>query len=287
MENKFLQNIFDTISGKNKKDKVITELRRQNARLTRQIEDMRYVFLPAMNTHKETFAKYKNMYQGKEIAVLGAGPTLREYSRLKDVVHIGVNFVFTVPDIDLDYLFVQDDLTRCDKEAGMQQFANKYRGDSCKKFYGIHKEKGCLSEKDVIEAKAERYYFLDQDVPVSEHAIFSSDITSRPLNEWSSVIFAALEFALWTHPKRIYIVGCDCAQNGHIYWKDEKVFCAFQDRLRYGWEKMKEYIGRHYPDIEIVSVNPVGLKGLFKDVYTQEYLDNNTEINIEKDVVKI
>ena len=30
---------------------------------------------------------------------------------------------------------------------------------------------------------------------------------------------------------------------------------------------MKEFISQNYPETEIVSVNPVGLKGLFTDIY--------------------
>lgn len=289
MKIKFLQKIIDIIRRKNGTTRLVKDIKQQNIMLAKQLEDTRYVFLPALNTHKETFAKYKNMYQGKEIAILGAGPTLKQYSRLSDVIHIGVNFVFTVENIDLDYLFIQDDLSKCgSKDKNMQQQANKYRGDFCKKFYGVHRECCCITEINAQKANAERYYFLDQDVPTSEHAIFSSDITSRPLNEWSSVIFAALEFALWTHPKRIYIIGCDCAQNGHIYWNDKKSFCAFEDRLKYGWFKMKEYIERHYPDIEVVSINPVGLKGLFNDFYTQSYANANPELNIKnEEILKI
>lgn len=44
----------------------------------------------------------------------------------------------------------------------------------------------------------------------------------------------------------------------------------------YGWEQMKKFIRGHYPDVEIISVNPVGLKGMFKDIYT----DADSNINI-------
>ena len=30
-----------------------------------------------------------------------------------------------------------------------------------------------------------------------------------------------------------------------------------------GYEKMKEFIERFYPETEVISINPVGLKGLF------------------------
>ena len=33
------------------------------------------------------------------------------------------------------------------------------------------------------------------------------------------------------------------------------------------WLKLKKFAKTYYPDTEIISVNPVGLKGIFKDVY--------------------
>ena len=33
------------------------------------------------------------------------------------------------------------------------------------------------------------------------------------------------------------------------------------------WKKLKEFADEKYPNTEIISVNPVGLKGLFKDEY--------------------
>ena len=83
---------------------------------------------------------------------------------------------------------------------------------------------------------------------------------------------AALQFALWTNPKRIYLVGADCTSNGHAEGLGyHKLKGSAQDdfsRLLLGWKKIADYIKNYYPQIEIVSVNPVGLKGLFKDIYT-------------------
>ena len=36
------------------------------------------------------------------------------------------------------------------------------------------------------------------------------------------------------------------------------------------WKKLAEFAEANYPDIEIVSINPVGLKGVFQDQYTEE-----------------
>ena len=76
----------------------------------------------------------------------------------------------------------------------------------------------------------------------------------------------AFEFALWCHPRRIYIVGCDCSQAGY-FAEDSHLHQALPvDGVIQEWKRMAEFAKRHYPVVEIVSVNPVGLKGLFKDM---------------------
>ncbi len=42
---------------------------------------------------------------------------------------------------------------------------------------------------------------------------------------------------------------------------------------------MKGFAKTYYPETEIISVNPVGLKGLFHDVYTESYLNEHSEID--------
>ena len=46
-----------------------------------------------------------------------------------------------------------------------------------------------------------------------------------------------------------------------------------------GHRNVKKFSALHYPDMEIISVNPVGLKGMFHDVYTQSYLDAHPELS--------
>lgn len=36
------------------------------------------------------------------------------------------------------------------------------------------------------------------------------------------------------------------------------------------WKFLKTFVDDYYPDIKIISVNPVGLKGLFEDMYTRK-----------------
>lgn len=39
------------------------------------------------------------------------------------------------------------------------------------------------------------------------------------------------------------------------------------ERLKEHFLEMKRFAQMHYPETEIISVNPVGLKGVFKDRY--------------------
>lgn len=176
MKTNFIQQIIDKIRGKD-----LTVLKNEvtlmTSNVSNEIEKLQYLFLPALKKHNETFAKYKNYYNDKDIVVVGSGPTLHSYKMLNNAIHIGVNHTFTMPNLELDYLFIQDNLSTNDTEnPEIQHFANVYRKDLCKKFYGIHTEKRCITEKDAIEASAERYYFVDHKIPTSNYATFSSDI---------------------------------------------------------------------------------------------------------------
>ena len=82
-----------------------------------------------------------------------------------------------------------------------------------------------------------------------------------------------MQFALWTNPKRIYLVGCDSAgQVNSLNWnhfddnnKNNHNIVPIEALLE-GWKKLAKFAEYMYPDVEIISINPVGLKGLFKDI---------------------
>jgi len=86
--------------------------------------------------------------------------------------------------------------------------------------------------------------------------------------DFGSVVFSAIEFALWTNPKRIFLVGCDCTSTGHFDNATDKT--GLPTSMRATYVKLKGFAHTYYPDTEIISVNPVGLKGLFRDWYQKD-----------------
>lgn len=240
-----------------KKDRYNNILKQINI-TNEEVLKLKYIFLPALSTHHNIFFPFKNIYHNKKVVLLGSGPSFNNYVKIQDAIHIGVNHTFLNNKVNLDYLFIQDNLGALQKEA------NLYLPDTCIKFYGNHYIVPAPTEQDAIKANAKRYYFNDQTIPTSQLAMFSNDITTRPLNTWSSVIFPALEFALWTAPKEIYIVGCDCSENGNF--SDKNYTLPHIDRILYGWEQMKIFAFKHYPTTKIISINPKGLKNMFDEI---------------------
>lgn len=209
--------------------------------------------------HTEVFKKYKGIFKNKTIVIVGSGPTLNKYKPINDAIHIGLNRAYKYEKIELDFLFSQDisGLKEDIKEM------NAYRKGKCLKFYGYNIMRDLsIPEIDVIEADASRYYSGGLGAP------FFIDITNAPLADYGSVAFAALAFALYTHPKRICLVGCDVTQN--YFFPTEKKIKTDAETMMQGWHAFKTFADNVYPDIEIVSINPVGLRGLFHDEFTSE-----------------
>ena len=111
---------------------------------------------------------------------------------------------------------------------------------------------------------------------------YNPDIARMPLHGYSSSVFCALQFAFYTNPKKIYLYGCDTSDAGHAYGANKKITSDNILLMKKEWNIIKKIAPVFYPETEIISVNPVGLKGMFHDVYTKSYLQDHPEIDIQK-----
>ena len=118
---------------------------------------------------------------------------------------------------------------------------------------------------------------------------FVVDIDTEALANSTSCSLQAMQFALFTNPKKIYIVGIDCTVSslshfiGGAYDTSARNESAAKNDAGQiaAWRRLKLFAQTYYPETEIISVNPVGLKGIFRDVYTKEYLHKHPEIDAE------
>lgn len=217
--------------------------------------------------HTASFAEFKGCHAGRTVALVASGPTLNYYTQIKGISHIGVNNTFLNPNLALNYLFATD------YGQGTATWYDRLKDYNCVKFLGLG---GWTAEsrdlyripEDIIDANhGRRFYTLP-----TENNELHCDIEHYPLMG-GSVVHAAFHFALYTRPKRILLIGCDCS--GADRYSDSPGFgySCFTS----AWRIAQRFASRYYRDTEVISVNPVGLKGLFRDVYTERYLDTLPE----------
>lgn len=239
--------------------------------------------IQATMLHPYTFAKYRNYFAGKDVVLVCTGPTAKNYEPIPGAIHIGVNGAIYLEKINLDYLFIQDNTIHQLGNERLNIDANNYRPDTCKKFYGIIASDRLKTIKRNIERIPLSYanhpnisQYILEDIPCNNWAY---DLSREPIGDFFGTPFSAMQFILYANPKKIYLVGCDCS-NGYAYNnRDNYIPVTGQKTI---WiEQVKPYIENYFKDTEIISINPVGLKGLFKDLYTDSYLSENSDLDLE------
>ncbi len=239
--------------------------------------------------HPATFGEFKGVNQGRNFVLCGSGPSILCFnsSMIGNCKYCGVNSSVKKEDIDFDYLFCQDNHF----EKGKNECINEYNNGKCIKFYGkvearrateldsnigLQRLYRCsththqLPFQDILTTKA-RPYILSEYMGQMPY-----NIECEPVADIGGTIFSAMQFALFTNPKRIFLLGCDHT-SGYFYDQQFRMFDAsFQANV---WVRfIIPYVQKNYPNIQIFSINPVGLKGLFRDVYTESYVKEHPEI---------
>lgn len=274
---KFFANIISAfVRDKRKRHKLRDRLTTKSK--FKQLQDEVYALnclIKAQALHKDTFGPFRGILTGKEVVIVATGPTLNDYVPIEGAIHIGVNAAFKWQKARLDYLFLQDagfageDRRNRAYGYGVTDI-NQYKGDGCVKFYGMVQRMIFDTAPTVriplvdLLASGAKPYIVEY---LGRHSI-AYDLSYEPMGSYSSVVFSAMQFALFTNAKRIYLVGTDCG-GGHFY-KNGKKDMSIDDttNLIEDWKTFHDHIETWYPETEVVSINPRRLAGLFKDIHT-------------------
>jgi len=227
--------------------------------------------ITAVNT--AAFAEYRNINTGKDVVLVATGPTIEKYVPIKGAVHIGVNKACQYKNIPLDYYFIQDARKTVNEKGSRLSYEDDVIALKCKKFFGMLSTTpngfSEPSESLLVKANATRYCGFGFPSETIYH-----DIRFHPLADFSTITFAALNFVFFTNPKRVYLVGCDVSFSESFIHNNGKEGVKFWrvhlNRWTIGYCEIKKFVQRWYPETEIISINPVNLKGIFTDVYTND-----------------
>jgi len=230
--------------------------------------------IAASMCNQETFKSIKNCNYGKNLVICGGGPTLKNYKPIKDALHIALNRALLNYNVKYDW-FIADDWD------GIDFFQEELIQYNCKKFFGHQISNDYereIPESFRLACKAKRYYTDSYIVANGYESRFVCDIDKMAIGNMPNIALSAMQIALFSHPSKIFLVGCDASQ-GHFvqpsaldkariekHEKDLKMAVS-SDRVIQKWIELKRFAKAFYPDVEIISINPVGLKGIFKDEY--------------------
>lgn len=214
--------------------------------------------------YNESFAPYRGCFAGKDIYIIGSGPTERFFvSNKKDKnIYIGINLAYRDRRIVFDFLFAQDQFAD-----GMEEMLS-YKEDSCIKFLGIIPDDRIeyrISDNSKKMINASRYALAGRKM-----AEMPVDISIEPVADLHGTVFSALQFAFFTNPDHIYLVGFDCSSDNSFIGKKHE----YSYQLK-SWKRIRSFAENNNILDRLISINPVGLKGYFKDQYTIEYIESN------------
>ena len=210
----------------------------------------------------KSLERFKNIHNGKTAILFATGPTIKKYTPLKnsvDFIEFGVNTIYNYPNItnNLNYYFYgshyyihnvhRENIHKTCALKNITSFASAYEEGRS------HKDinRGNITPERAIELES---------IPFENNlSTFTNDI-SEYATLGHSIIFPAIQIILYMGIKKIYIVGCD---GGFTQGQS-----SGDEHLLFWWRKFVEFKKIYYPEVKIISVNPVSLKGWFDDIYT-------------------
>ena len=204
--------------------------------------------------------EFKDIHKGQTSIIFATGLSLNKYKPLensKDFIKFGLNRIYDYPTIldSLDYYYYgshyyldkshQTNIENVCSNKNIKTFASAYENGLSHKIINI------------VNIKPERPIELNSIPFENTLDEFTNDVANY-CTFGNSIVFPALQHILYMGFSTIYLVGCD---GGFTQGQT-----SGDDHLLYCWNKFLIFKNMFYPDVKIISVNPVSLKGWFEDI---------------------
>jgi len=208
--------------------------------------------------YTKSLLKYKNIHHNKSAIIFATGPSIEQYTKFTEseqCIKIGLNRIYNYPDIlkELDYYYYGSHYY-IDKEHKnkIDQICNTYDFITFASAYENGKSHEIINRGNITPQRAIELGSIPFENNLSE---FTNDIENYS-TLGHSIVFPPLQHILYMGVNKIYLVGCD---GGFWHGNSES------EELLYWWRKFKEFKDTFFPDVKIISINPVSLKGWFTD----------------------
>lgn len=241
--------------------------------------------------------KIKDSIKNKDVIVYGSSPSLNYFDSNKffsdDAIHMGVNGQINNKNLNLDYFFAGDYVPICKNNITAELLKEK-------------ESKGtriCITRKvnvDPLNPKSNRFIpdsFLRELDGCANMLFYTNDYVEAVQKNYLKLLFSSysigqipLLISLFCGAARIYLVGFD--QGGAVYADgrsrgsckvvDIEKSKASEDfahnktpsdlKAIKGYKQVKKIRKELNLKSEVISVNPVNMKGIFSDVYTSEFV---------------
>lgn len=211
----------------------------------------RCLFVPYEAPLNYAFIPFKRRHAGAQAILYGTGPTLSRYDYLEDDgrrLRVGLNsFIATGRPLDY-YFFGHRDARAQAYMAAAAAFQGVKFG-----YVSVDGESDpiWLSLRQALDLGALPYH-------LTREIAYRDDIARHPLVD-HAINFSALQFLVYTGVSKIHLVGCDATQI--VSYQDSRLD---RDRnVEVMLEAWRAFAGYARSRVKVVSINPVGLAGLF------------------------
>jgi hypothetical protein len=219
-------------------------------------------------THASTIKKCREIFEGKTVVLCATGPTSSIFTKIDEpcVIYVGVNSSIYNKNLPIEYYFAYDYSSSID---AVDYLINNLKG----KFYGINLDwiPAIIPEK--YRNNANLFYGIGKENFIEKMAAQNSNIEKSPIITFASIVLQASILLLSSGARKLYLVGCDCAE-GRIITDTQSHSNSSKNHyesLILGWKAISQFIIKNNIKCDIISVNPRGLRGIFIDKYQNRY----------------
>jgi hypothetical protein len=234
-----------------------------------------------------SFEYLKDLHLGCEGVLVGSGPSLKKSAdKIKELQYCGAiicgnnHAMFSEEKLgfSLDYHLIADRMM-----FNLDPIFNNYLkyNPKNKKLVALYDEVFYLNIAKKYKIKKEDFEKNFIKVPcVKTYTLHGAQtlipfmINGQINPGWKPMCLTSLESTiqvmLYCGIKKIYLAGVDCSSDGNIFYRygneNSKDPRNSYKHMKSVWVGIKSYLEKFWPDVEVFSINPVGLKGLFKDL---------------------